>query len=206
MTNYFSEMRLFDDDGSRLYLTETERGKFLDSAKIESRENRVFCEVLHYTGCRISEALELSPKKILNGEQSIIFRNLKKRKYNKAGKKNLPSFRSVPVETRVLEMIDLVFDLKSKKIDPDSLFWTMSRTTAWRMIKRVMTRAEIEGPQAKPKGLRHGFGIAMVSGEKPLPLHLLAQIMGHSSTVTTEIYTKAVEGEKQKMVLRAWKQ
>ncbi len=74
------------------------------------------------------------------------------------------------------------------------------------MIKRVMTRAEIEGPLAKPKGLRHGFGIAMVSGEKPLPLHLLAQIMGHSSTVTTEIYTKAVEGEKQKMVLRAWKQ
>jgi CTP:phosphocholine cytidylyltransferase-like protein len=67
MTSYFSEIRLFDNNGSRLYLTETERDKFLDSAKIESRENRVFCGVSHYTG-RISEALELFPKKILNGE------------------------------------------------------------------------------------------------------------------------------------------
>jgi len=51
----------------------------------------------------------------------------------------------------------------------------------------------------------HGFGVAMVTSENPLPLHILADLMGHSSTATTEIYTRVLAGEKQKMVLNAWK-
>ena len=39
----------------------------------------------------------------------------------------------------------------------------MSRPTAWRLIKRVMTRANIQGRQATGKGLCHGFGVAMVT-------------------------------------------
>jgi hypothetical protein len=61
-----------------------------------------------------------------------------------------------------------------------------------------MDRAGISGPQATPKGLRHAFGIAMVTSENPLPLHILADLMGHSSTATTEIYTRILAGEKQK--------
>jgi len=67
-----------------------------------------------------------------------------------------------------------------------------------------MDRANITGKQATGKGLRHGFGIAMVSGPKPLPIHLLAEIMGHSSTKTTEIYLRFVGDEKRKLVLDAW--
>jgi len=58
--------------------------------------------------------------------------------------------------------------------------------------------------QNKGKGLRHGFGVAMVSGKKPLALHLLAQIMGHSDTKTTEIYLQVVGEEKHNMVMDAW--
>ena len=54
----------------------------------------------------------------------------------------------------------------------------MSRPTAWRMVKRVMARAGIKGAQATSKGLRHGFGIAMLSGEKPLPLNVLRDLLG----------------------------
>ena len=32
-----------------------------------------------------------------------------------------------------------------------------------------MRMARIEGPQACPKGLRHGFGIAVVTAGVPLP-------------------------------------
>lgn len=67
-----------------------------------------------------------------------------------------------------------------------------------------MNRANIKGKQSTGKGLRHGFGIAMVSGPKPLPIHILAQIMGHSSTKTTEIYLSFVGEEKKKLVLDAW--
>jgi len=72
------------------------------------------------------------------------------------------------------------------------------------MIKRVMKRADIIGPQATAKGLRHGAAVAMVSGPAPIPLHMLADILGYASTATTEIYTKALGGEKHRMVMRAW--
>ena len=38
----------------------------------------------------------------------------------------------------------------------DRLLWPWSRTTAWRDVKAVMAVAGIEGPQATPKGPRHG--------------------------------------------------
>ncbi|NOR23409.1 MAG: tyrosine-type recombinase/integrase [Desulforhopalus sp.] len=63
----------------------------------------------------------------------------------------------------------------------------------------------IKGKQATGKGLRHGFGVAMVSGPKPLPIHILSQLMGHSSTKTTEIYLQVVGEEKRQLVLDAWK-
>ena len=44
----------------------------------------------------------------------------------------------------------------------------------------------------------------MVTGENPVPLHILDDLMGHSSTATTEISTRVIGGEKQKMVLRVW--
>jgi integrase/recombinase XerD len=83
--------------------------------------------------------------------------------------------------------------------------WSMSRTTAYRLVKRVMERAGIEGAQATGKGLRHAFGVAMLTGKTPMPLHLLAQVMGHSSSSTTEIYTQLVGVERRQVVMNAWK-
>lgn len=205
MAKFFPEMTLFDEHGKRLYLSELECIRFLEESENENRENFVFCAVLYFTGCRISEALALTPQKISIQDQSITFRTLKKKRFDKQGNRKKPQFRSVPVPARVIEYFNLVFDLRRKK-RKDALvpFWNMSRTTAWRMIKRVMKRAGIEGPQATPKGLRHSYGIKQVTGDNPLPLHILADVMGHSSTATTEIYTRVLGGEKKKMVLRIW--
>lgn len=120
----------------------------------------------------------------------------------------LPEFRTVPVPKVLVDSFDYVFDIrrihrknKGQKIP----FGTMSRPTAYRLIKRVMYKAGIKGKQATGKGLRHGFGVAMVSGPKPLPIHILSQLMGHSSTKTTEIYLQVVGEEKRQLVLDAWK-
>lgn len=118
-----------------------------------------------------------------------------------------PEFRTVPVPKILIESLDYVFDIKKtyrKNRNLTTPFWSMSRTTAYRVVKRVMDRAKIQGKQATGKGLRHSFGIAMLSGPRPLPLHILAQLMGHISTKTTEIYTQAIGDEKRKMVLDAW--
>ena len=50
-------MRLYDAEGRRLYCTEEERRAFLAAAAKAPREERTFCDTLHSTGSRISEAL-----------------------------------------------------------------------------------------------------------------------------------------------------
>ena len=55
------EMRIYDQQGQRLYLSREERGAFLEAANQESPEARLFCHVLHDTGCRPSEALPWPP-------------------------------------------------------------------------------------------------------------------------------------------------
>ena len=74
--------------------------------------------------------------------------------------------------------------------------------TAYRLIKRVMEHAEIFGPQATGKGLRHGFGINMIQSR--VPITVVRDLMGHSDTKTTEIYLQAIGEERRSMVMQAW--
>ena len=207
MNDFAPEMRLFDNDGQRLYLSADERKRFLDAATKENREERIFCHVLHFTGCRPSEALELTPGRVHIADHEIVFRTLKKRKRDRQGREKKPQFRTIPVPGNLIDQMDLVFDLRRiQKQDSKEPLWSMSRTTSWRLVKRVMDNAGIKGPQATQKGLRHGFGIAMLTGEQPLPLNVLRDLMGHTDTKTTEIYANAIGYEKRKLVMQAWEQ
>ena len=80
----------------------------------------------------------------------------------------------------------------------------MSRPTAYRLVKRVMDRAGIVGPQATGKGLRHGFGGAMVTANPPVPLHVISQLMGQCDSKTTEIYLQVLSEERHSLVMNAW--
>jgi len=88
---------LFDIYGQRKYLTTAEARRFLVAARRLAMPQRLFCEVLFYTGCRISEALELIPRRLDADDKRIIFRTLKRRKL---------TYRAVPVPARLLR--DLV--------------------------------------------------------------------------------------------------
>lgn len=202
------EMRLYSATGERLYLNKDERAKFLLAANDESPVDRMYCQVLHDTGCRPSEALALFADRV-TFDGSITFRTLKKRTHDGQGRVKLPQYRAVPVSLRLIENLDLVFGLRLLHKQNDSLaaqmpFWSMSRTTAYRLIKRVMARADIKGKQATAKGLRHGFGVAMITAAKPVPIHLLAKAMGHSSTKTTEVYLSVIGEEERGIFLGAW--
>jgi integrase len=65
-----------------------------------------------------------------------------------------------------------------------------------------MRQAGISGPHACPKGLRHGFGIACV--QKNIPLPTIAKWMGHSTINTTAIYLNAVGDEERQFAKRIW--
>ena len=71
---------LIDPAGNRLYLTAAERAAFLIAAEKAEREVRSFCEVLHFTGCRISEALALTVSRVDLDGQALVFETLKKRR------------------------------------------------------------------------------------------------------------------------------
>jgi integrase/recombinase XerD len=185
---------LYDTKGSRKYLNQQERQSFEQAAKEDEREVRTFCLMLLYSGCRISEALELTVKNIDFSSKSVTFRTLKKR-----GDKKV--YRSVPLPDYFLDELNLVHNLKKEKRE-NTRIWNWARATASRKVDAVMQRANIKGIHACPKGLRHGFVITCL--EKQIPLNMAQKWAGHSSLTTTAIYANALGPEERNIASRLW--
>lgn len=184
---------LYSSAGQRKYLNETERTRFIAAAlECPRPELRTFCLVLAYTGCRISEALEVIAARIERAESSIALRSLKKRK------KQLV-IRQVPIPRDLIEQIEAVHDLSN----PAKRLWPWSRSRAWQLVKIVMHQAGIApGLHASPKGLRHGFGVHAI--RNGIPLNLVQRWMGHASMTTTAIYLQVVGSEERELAQRMW--
>lgn len=191
--------QLFDHDGQRKYITEKERKAFLSAAENATEDIRTLCLVLAYTGCRISEALNLTVDRIDFSSRLIVFETLKKRRKG--------TYRGVPVPPGLLRDLDQVHQVRQRQTlvvgASSRRLWSLSRATAWRHIKSVMEAAGIRyGPQASPKGLRHGFGVAAVS--RGIPLNMVQRWLGHAQLATTAIYANAVGAEEHKIAARMW--
>jgi integrase len=190
-------MRLFDAEGRRLYLTEEERRAFVAAAAKAPREVRAFCGTLHATGCRISEALALTPERIDLSGRVIVLESLKKRKRG--------IYRAVPVPPDLLDALDLVHGIREarRRGATKALLWPWSRMTAFRRVQEVIAAAGIpDGPHACPKGLRHGFGVQAVS--RGIALNMVQKWLGHAQLTTTAIYANAVGEEEHSIAARMW--
>ena len=64
--------------------------------------------------------------------------------------------------------------------------WRWGRTQATKHVWALMEAAAIAGPQASPKGLRHGFGVRLAM--KTRNPSLVQRMLGHASLETTAIY------------------
>jgi len=185
-------MRLYDTQGHRLYLTGSERDAFRRAAERTPREVRTYCHTLLYTGCRPSEALALTANRVDFQAQAITFESRKKRRPG--------IYRAVPVPAALLDALDLVHGIRDRQTRAH--LWTWSLKTAYTRVIEVMERAGIEGCQASPKGLRHGFGVACI--EKGIPLNLVQRWLGHAQLSTTAIYADAVGEEERNIAGRLW--
>jgi integrase/recombinase XerD len=189
-------MALYGSEG-RKYLNTAERRRFLRAARSASAKTRLFCQVLAWSGCRISEALALTPAKIDLDNGAIQFETLKRRR---AG-----IMRQVPVPPSLLQGMDRFFGLRRRQRDPQGgseRLWGWSRSTAWRRVKKVMSAAGITGSAAMPKGLRHSFGVASFLA---VPPHLVQRWLGHASLRTTAIYGEVMGPEEIAFAKRVWK-
>ncbi|MFT4251427.1 MAG: site-specific integrase [Caulobacter sp.] len=182
--------RLFDADGARKYLCASEWKRFVRAAEKAAPQTQALCLLLALTGCRVSEALAVTPARLDRAAGRVVFRTLKRRRR---------VFRAVPIPP---ELMRALCDLAVSRA-PDAPLWPWCRQTAWRRVKDVMHRAGIVGPQATPKGLRHAFGIA--NAEDRVPPGLTQRWMGHAKLETTTIYTHAVGQEERSFARRLWR-
>lgn len=212
MVKVIQEMRLFSPEGEPLYLNEDERKRFLTVLRKDTNRNAViFCTLLHYTGARPTELRELSIDRVHPDALEIVLRSIKKRSKDRKGNVKQPQYRTIPIPEPVMNLVVLTMDIRAKqKRNENSLLWPSDKNaktpvdakTVYRWVKSNMAAAKIKGKKASSKGLRHGFGIAMVTNG--VPLTQIKTWMGHTSIQTTEVYLSATSGEAHKMMLRAW--
>jgi integrase len=189
-------MTLHTVAGARKYLNVAERQRFAAVAATMPPDRRVFCLLLMWSGCRISEALAVTPLAIDREAGTVAFITLKRRKTSVV--------RQVPIPAAVIEELTRVFNLRERQQDPHlcSLrLWRWSRSTAWRCVKEAMKCAALSGAAAMPKGLRHTFGVA---GFQAVPPHMVQRWLGHASLRTTAIYGDVSGREERLLAKRIW--
>jgi integrase len=148
------------------------------------------CLMLAWSGCRVTEALNLTHADIDWEAGMIAVRSLKKRR--------LGVVREVPVPVAFLTALRRVHGHGQ----PGDRLWPIARNTAWRHVKTVMAAAAVGETAASPKGLRHGFGVhAIRSG---IPLNLLQRWLGHADIATTAIYADVMGPEEREIATRMW--
>ena len=189
-----SEMRLYDQSAQRLYVNQSERARLFAVAESKPPALKALVLTLLYTGCRLSEALELTTESLQAREGILSIRTLKRRRHH---------MREIPVPPQLVAALSDQIGHRHH-----TLLWqskdgqAINRITAYRWVKAIMREAHIHGQHASPKGLRHGFGIHAVSCGVPLPL--VSKWMGHANIKTTAIYTNAVGVEEREMAGRMW--
>jgi integrase len=183
-------------DGQRKFLNDGERKRAVAATGALTEHRALFVQVLAWTGARVSEVLALTPRsfQVENGLVTIV--TLKRRKF---------SVREVPIPERLVAALERFFGLASLQRDEKAAMrrlWAFCRMTAWRTVKSVMVAAGIAGPQACPKGFRHGFGHAHCRIHTPL--HVIQGWMGHARLSTTAIYMGLSGSEERAFAQRLW--
>ena len=184
--------------GARKYLNVAEGRLFRDALERSADEVRLFCLVLMWSGCRLSEALALTPAAIDLDAGVVSVVTLKRRRHHVV--------RQVPLPEALIQEIAETFNLRACQLDPTMTscrLWRWSRATAWRRIKEVMQAAGIVGIAASPKGLRHTFGVAAFQAH--VPPHIIQRWLGHASLRTTAIYGDVIGAEERAFAANIWR-
>ena len=137
---------------------------------------------LYASGCRISEALAAERRDIVDGWLRI--------RYAKGEKE-----RMVPLAPAALEALEDYLkrsDLRSSRIWLNYRGEPLSRISAYKIVKKYLG--------VSPHVLRHSFASALILGGADL--RVVQELLGHSSLLTTQIYTHIERKHLQETVLK----
>ena len=180
-------------------LSVEEVGRMISSVDLTDplgHRNKAILEVMYGCGLRVSEAVSIRVTDIFAGEQFI-------RVIGKGDKQRL-----VPVCDKAMEavnnyiperwsLVQHCMEKGMKKVDNEILFLNrrggkLTREMLFTIVKRQAEKAGIT-KRISPHTFRHSFATHLV--ENGADLRVVQDMLGHSSILTTEIYTH-VSGKK----------
>ena len=179
---------LSDQEEEALLVAVTEGGSLRD---------RTIIVLMLHTGLRAREVCMLTRSQVKLGKRSGTIQVL--------GKRN--KYREIPLNATARSTLE-GYDPLLRKHSDDTMPLFLSEKTHMRLterglgylIKKNAQRAKV--CNVSPHDLRHRFGYRMAES---VPLHRLAQLMGHDSLDTTMIYIRATRSDLQKEVEKiAW--
>jgi len=191
MTNYKPVLKLYSKNSERVYLNIAERKAFKQAAMRQNDQIKFLCLILLYTGCRITEALNLRVCDLHFDQKIIAITSIKKREKHHV--------RLLHISTKLTRQLKQFCKGKHQLYRP----FAMHRTTAWRRIKKIMSSVGIKGEHATLKALRHSFGVACAFED--ISIKLYQEWLGHSSVELTLSYTRIVGKDARSMASRLWK-
>ena len=187
---------LYGEAGGRKYLNRSESLRVLGALDDLRADRALFAQTLAWTGARISEVLALTPGSFQVEDCIAAIVTLKRRKF---------CVREVPIPPALMRALDAHFGIsQAQRCGTDhGPLWPWCRVTGWRIVKTAMNRSGILGRQACPRGLRHGFGVAVL--QAGVPLTLAQKWLGHARLSTTAIYAAACGPEEREFAARYWR-
>jgi integrase/recombinase XerD len=139
--------QLFNKHGERLFFNEEERSAFIEAADSAKDTVRTFCNVLHYTGCNFTEALNLTPRHIDCAGGAIVFQDSK-------------VSRAVPIPTLLIDLLDEVHAVRRAQtgLQADERIWPYTRMTLFTKVTPVMPKLEsAAGRMPRPRASGTAF-------------------------------------------------
>lgn len=177
------------------HISDTEEAALVKAvAAAGSRRDQTLIVLMLHTGLRVHEVCQLKREHLtLNKRSGSVHVQGKRNKY-----------REVPLNTtarQALEEYLVVGPGATAYLFPSAKTGgPLTERGVGYLIKKYARQAHL--PWVRPHDLRHRFGYRMA---QVVPLHRLAQIMGHDSLDTTLLYIKATKADLQQAVEKiAW--
>lgn len=194
---------LFDiKTGERKYLNREEREAFFKATLLEEAHVKYYCQLLYYTGCRLSEALEVTAERFDYTQKGVVFRTLKQGKDKDGNPIIRYRFNELP-ETYMNEIQGIYGILRKQGTKAGALpLWDFTDRTARTYVKRVMAKAGVTGKKATPRGLRHSMGVILALNK--VPANTIKNVLGHAAIKNTLIYLEIIDDERRELVSQVW--
>lgn len=157
------------------------------------RDQAIITILLH-TGLRAQELCTLTRQQVHLGKRSGTLRIIGKRK----------KVREVPLNTTARSILNQYLETLPRECQylfpSEKTYHALTGRALGHLITKYATQAQVT--DISPHDLRHRFGYRMA---EVVPLHRLAQIMGHDSLDTTMLYIRGTKRDLQRDVEKiAW--